>query len=84
MSCRTGCPTKDHASYADCLRDSGLRIAYARSASGWDATRQKKWDRELADYRSAVKQGIEPDGTDRASIDKAVRISNETGQAYQA
>lgn len=24
--CRTGCTTKDHASYAECLRDAGLQI----------------------------------------------------------
>lgn len=25
-TCRTGCKTKDHDSYAECLRDAGLQI----------------------------------------------------------
>jgi hypothetical protein len=82
MACRTGCPTKEHASWGECARDMNLRIAYANSANGWDLSKQKQWDKELADYRSAVAQGIQPANTDRRSIDRAVRISNETGQAY--
>lgn len=83
MNCRTGCVTGGHSSWGECARAANLKIGYAASASGWDLTKQKKWDRELEDYRSAVKQGIQPAGTDRRSIDTAVRISNETGQPYQ-
>jgi hypothetical protein len=44
----------------------------------------KKWDRELAAYKNARAQGIQPDGTSMKQIEKAVRISNETGKAYGA
>lgn len=80
--CRSGCPTQDHESYGACLRAANTRVAYANSVNGWDYTKEKKWRKELSDYRAAVKQGIEPAGTDRKSIDQAVRISNETGKAY--
>lgn len=42
----------------------------------------KKWDKELALYRSAREQGIQPEGTSTAKIRKAIDISNKTGRAY--
>jgi hypothetical protein len=42
----------------------------------------KKWDKELALYRTARSQGIQPDGTSTAKIRKAIDISNRTGTAY--
>lgn len=83
MTCRSGCPTQDHDSYAHCLRSSGLRVAYCDSVNRRDFTRQKRWDAELASYRTAVKSGIQPAGTDRRSIDRANRISDATGVAFQ-
>lgn len=47
-----------------------------------DATRQKKWDAELAEYRSAVAQGIQPETTQTAGIRAAVEWSEKTGKAY--
>jgi hypothetical protein len=44
----------------------------------------KKWDKELALYRSARAQGIQPEGTSTAKIRKAMDISNKTGIAYGA
>ena len=44
----------------------------------------KKWDRELAAYKNARAQGIQPDGNSMKQIEKAVKISNETGKAYGA
>ena len=42
----------------------------------------KKWDNELALYRSARAQGIQPDSTKTKDIRKAIDISNKTGRAY--
>jgi len=44
----------------------------------------KKWDKELALYRTARSQGIQPEGTSTAKIRKAIDISNKTGIAYGA
>jgi hypothetical protein len=42
----------------------------------------KKWDNELALYRSARAQGIQPDTTKTKDIRRAIDISNKTGKAY--
>ena len=47
--------------------------------NGWTG---KKWDKELALYRSARAQGIQPDGTSTAKIQQALDISDRTGKAY--
>jgi hypothetical protein len=78
-SCGAGCP-----SFGNCLRSKRLNVGYCRSAAGWDATREKKWDRELNAYRSARAEGIQPDGTTMSKIDKARELSDQTGTAYGA
>ena len=82
MTCRSGCPTQDHASYGECLKDSGLRVAYANSANGWDYTKQKRWESELGAYKQARKEGIQPTGTTRREIDRANRLSDVTQRPY--
>lgn len=49
-----------------------------------DATRQKKWDAELALYRSAVANGIQPETTQTAGIRSAIEWSEKTGTPYSA
>ena len=44
----------------------------------------KKWDNELALYRQARSQGIQPDTTKTKDIRRAIDISNKTGKAYGA
>lgn len=46
--------------------------------------RQKKWDKELDAYESAVRQGVQPEGTTMPKIEKAMRASEATGQPYRA
>ena len=81
-NCTSGCPTQDHTSWGECLRSKGLRIAYARSAAGSDATKQKRWDQEISRYRNAVAQGIEPDGTTTAKVRQAEQWSERHGVAF--
>jgi hypothetical protein len=83
-NCTTGCPTQDCASYAACLKQKAPKVAYCNSAGGFDLTAQKKWDRDLAAYSDARAQGIQPASTNRAAVDRAVAISNESGQAWDA
>ena len=44
----------------------------------------KKWDNELALYRSARSQGIQPDSTKTKDIRRAIDVSNKTGTGYGA
>lgn len=82
MACRTGCRTKDHASYAECLQDAGVGTYLVRASKGEDGTAQKKWDRELEGFRQATKEGIKPDGTKWRKIDQARRLSDKVQAAY--
>lgn len=84
MACTTGCPTQDCESYAACLRGKSPRVAYANSANGYDFSTQKKWDKDLDAYRDARAQGLQPDTTKRADVDRAHAISDITGSAYVA
>jgi hypothetical protein len=84
MTCRTGCPTQDHATWGDCLRESNIQMSTGDANStlisgGWT---NKKWDNELKLYRDARAQGIQPEGTSTAKIRKALDVSDKTGHAY--
>lgn len=82
MACRAGCKTQDHASWGECLRAAEVRTYHVAISKGFDGTAQKKWDRELEGFRSASQEGIKPDGTTWAKIDKARRLSDKAGAAY--
>lgn len=82
--CRTGCPTQDHGSYAECLRSSGLRVAYANSAHNMDYSAQRRWDSELSRYRDLKRQGVQPEGSTTYHMDNAERMSDATGKPYVA
>lgn len=84
-NCTSGCPTQDHASYGDCLRAKRVATTGLESTNPSFATnRQKKWEKELDAYESAIKQGIQPEGTTMPKIEKALRISDERGTAFRA
>lgn len=82
MACRSGCKTQDHVNYHECLRDAGVRTYLASPSKGLDGSAQKRWDKELADYRSARRQGMQPEGTTRAKVEEAVRLSDAAGAAF--
>lgn len=83
MACRTGCLTKDHSSWGECMRASNIQMNAGDAMSGKPMT-NKQWDGELQAYRDARAQGIQPAGTSMRKIREAVEISNKTGVAYQA
>jgi len=76
--CRTGCPTQDHKSYAECAR--GLHL----NSGALLTTAQKKHDSELNAYEKARSEGIQPMGTKAAQIELANRVSDATGVAFGA
>ncbi|ONK10374.1 hypothetical protein STBA_10960 [Streptomyces sp. MP131-18] len=82
MTCTSGCKTQDHASYGQCLQAKAVKTYLASPSKGLDGTRQKRWDADLAAYRDAVRQGIQPESTNRPVVDKAVRLSDKAGAAY--
>lgn len=83
-NCTSSCLSRDHESWGACVRDKGLRVGWAASASGLDLSTQKKWDKALDSYRDARAQGIQPSSTRPDAVRRAVEISNSTGSAFQA
>lgn len=77
-NCSSSCPTQDHASYGACLRSKNLQLNPNLS----DTATNKKWDATLQKYRDVRAQGIRPDGTSAAQIDRAEKMSESMGQAY--
>ena len=53
-------------------------------ASSQKAMSNKKWDGELNAYRAARAQGIQPEGTSMAAVQRAVNASQAMGKAYDA
>ncbi len=53
------------------------------NAQGLSGTKkQKAVDSELAAYRAARAEGIQPDGTQMHQVEKAKKISDASGVAY--
>ena len=60
---------------------SGLQLSPGDASSN-KVTGSKKWDGELAAYRDARAQGIQPGGTTRKAVDQALQASENLGRAY--
>ncbi|MDE2469865.1 MAG: hypothetical protein KGL35_14280 [Bradyrhizobium sp.] len=72
-----------HATFGQCIRAKGIRIAYCGIGEG-DASKQKRWDKELDLYRSAVAQGLEPSTTRTANIRRELDLSDRYGVPFDA
>lgn len=72
----------------DCFgcKAKGLQLATGDASGNIVAsgTTQKKWDKELAFYKEARAQGVQPEGTNRKAIEKALDASAVLNQAYDA
>lgn len=77
-NCTSACPTKDHESWGECVRSKGLRIGWAASAKGIDATTEKKWNKNLDEYESLVRQGVQPRNTWPSGVHEA-KVQAEKG-----
>jgi hypothetical protein len=82
--CSSGCRTKDHATYGECLQDKGATIMAGNSVVGHDYSRSRGFQRRLDKYRALRAQGIQPRTTLQRDIDMAEVASNERGEAYHA
>ena len=47
-------------------------------------TTQKKWDSELSFYKQARAQGVQPEGTSRRAVEKALEASEVLNKPYDA
>lgn len=77
MNCRTGCRTRDHDTYAACLRASAPQVLPA-------GRRTLSTERELHAYAEARRQGVQPEGTRMHQTNEAIRLSDTAGAPYDA
>lgn len=73
-----------HETFGACIRAKNIRVAYCQSSRGLDASAEKSKERELAEYASARKHGIQPASTFTKDVRHAVEMSERTGAAYDA
>lgn len=81
-NCRTGCKTKDHSSYAECLQAANPTInatVTSGLASMWSKTKS-----DLAAYETARRNGIQPEGTTVDKVRQAETASRRLGRPYDA
>jgi hypothetical protein len=80
--CRTGCATKDHDSYADCLIAANVTVnatAISPLKSMYERTKT-----DLTAYGSARRNGIQPEGTTVEKVRQAETASRALGRPYNA
>lgn len=75
----------DHSNCADepCFlcKAKGLQVNTG-DAGRRGSMNKKQWDSELDFYKQARAQGIQPEGTSRAAVEKALDASEVIGKAY--
>lgn len=81
-NCRSGCKTKDHGSYAECLQSANVRIADTMNSNLSMMYSQTKSD--LKAYQSARANGIQPEGTSLDKVRAAEQATRLMGQPYDA
>lgn len=81
-NCRTGCRTKDHDSYAECLRAASPTINATATSSL--ASMYQKTKTDLAAYETARRNGIQPEGTTVEKVRQAETASRRLGRPYDA
>lgn len=68
--CSSGCKTKDHATYAECMRSKGVS-SMALGGTGHSYGDVRRWHRENDAYRSAVKDGLQPARVSHGAVNAA-------------
>lgn len=73
-SCGAGCPT-----FGACMRRKGIQFT--------DAGQRRitsDWDTHLDRYEWAIRQGIQPTSTLREETERAIAVSEATGEPFRA
>jgi hypothetical protein len=69
VSCRSGCPTQDHANWGECARAAAFQIGDLSSGV------KKETDTRLAAYASARKQGLQPPTTKLEDVQATMKAA---------
>ena len=83
--CSSGCLSRSHRSYGECLKSKSVATTGLESTGpGFSRSAQQKWDKELDTYQGVLRQGIQPTTTNMKDIEAAVKVSEVTGEAFRA
>lgn|SRR5210317_1862655 len=82
MNCREGCKTKNHSSYAECLRDANPTVSAVTNSPLQNMYEKTKTD--LNSFNEARQHGITPGGTTKEKVDEAKAASKLLGRPYNA
>jgi len=82
VSCREGCTSKDHRSYAECLRAASVTVTAIINSPMQRMFEQTKT--ELSAYKNARANGIQPEGTTIDKVREAETASRRLGRPYDA
>ena len=64
------------------VKNLQLNAGDAKHSVVESGTTQKKWDKELAFYKEARAQGVQPEGTSRTQVQKALEASEVLNKPY--
>lgn len=81
-NCRSGCRSKDHTTYGECLQAANVRVAATINSPLAFAYDKTKGD--LAAYQAARANGIQPEGTTVQKVREAENASRLLGRPYNA
>ena len=85
MACASSCKKQNHRSYGECLRDKGLAVTGLESTnSSFTREAQKSFNSEVDLYESAVRQGIQPESTNRKDVEAAIEASQILESPFRA
>ena len=76
-------PEDPHCMCFGCkIKTLQLNAGDAKHSVVESGTTQKKWDKELAFYKEARAQGVQPEGTSRAAVEAALKASEVLNKPY--
>lgn len=70
-NCRTGCPTQDHESWGACARASNFSTLV-----GDGVTANRQMERDLSEYRSLRRQGLQPQSVRRPFVEATKKAAD--------
>lgn len=82
MTCRSGCREGGHATWGECARAANLKVSAVMESEHTDAWRKTETD--LAAYRTARANGIQPGGTTVEKVRQAENATRLLGKPYDA
>jgi hypothetical protein len=78
VACSTGCRTKTHRTFGECLRAKNLQVADVAAHQT-----NQSLNKSLDGYRSAREAGLQPDGVYAHQVQRAWSETDRTGEAYR-